>query len=149
MSYNQSAATPLAAGVKGLGMSGVRDRRGARSLLSSINNPSENSNAGDVEDGLKEPLLSRRDVDADKFAADRVVGAGDSALDGDAEEERASTSTAAAAAVDEEKAAATTEPAPFFDLFLFADKVAWPPLIYVFRAQPEPAPTQHSTAQHG
>ena len=92
----------------------TRGERGGGTLSAAINGPSEEDKTNDVEDGLREPLLSRH--------GDGDAGDGDNS--GRAAETENDDTTTAAAAVAEKEGVPETKPSSFIDLFFFADRVS-------------------------
>lgn len=90
----------------------TRGERGGGTLGAAINGPGEEDKTNDVEDGLREPLLSRHD-DGDAGDGDNSGRAAETEND-----------DTAAAAVTEKEAGPETKPSSFIDLFFFADRVS-------------------------
>ena len=92
----------------------TRGTIGSGRLNAAINESNEDDKHGDVEDGLRQPLLSRQG-DGD---------AGDRDTSGCAETANYDDDTGAAAAETEKEAGPVTKPSSFIDLFFFADMVS-------------------------
>lgn len=92
----------------------TRGEIGGGTLSAAINGPSEEDKTNDIEDGLREPLLSRHG-DGDAGDGDNSVRAAETQNDD---------TTAVAAVTEQKEAGPETKPSSFVDLFFFADRVS-------------------------
>lgn len=95
-------------------MPGARRETGARNIGYAINGANEEVKTGDVEDGLREPLLSGREG-VDLGDEDNIAHKG-GVRDEDAENKDGGLTK-------DKDGKAVAKPSSFVDLFFFADKV--------------------------